>query len=150
MKKIFIALSTLAILRFNSVVTTDDAFRLNDDISQHPVTVEFVSPLNGDEILYTPYRVEVKVIGNFQVPADGELQIAMTYEGRGTQVRVLQGLYFMCWNVGDSELEIRAQLVSTRDVPVGSPASIRVRQRPGPHFVLWSPADRQIFVAQRS
>jgi hypothetical protein len=111
--------------------------------------VSFVTPMNGDVIRFTPFLVEIAIDGIFKVPEDGELQISMTYDGRGTQVRVLQSLSFMCWNVGDSEIEIKAQLITTRDVPVGTPAIIRVRQQPGPHFVVWSPSDGQIFVAHR-
>jgi hypothetical protein len=142
---ILTTLSTLILTSYQGDIEIDPS---DVQLSEEP-SLEFLTPLHGDEVLFTPFRVEVRINGDFQVPEDGELQIAMTYLGRGTQVRVLQSLYFMCWNVGDSEVEIRAQLVTTRDVPVGQPTSIRVRQRPGPHFVLSSPSNGQIFVAQR-
>jgi hypothetical protein len=142
---ILTTLSTLFLTSYQIEVETQSS---EVQVSEGP-SVEFLTPLQGDEVLFTPFRVEVRINGDFRVPEDGELQIAMTYEGRGTQVRVLQSLFFMCWNVGDSEVEIRAQLVTTRDVPVGPPTTIRVRQRPGPHFVLSSPSNGQMFVAQR-
>jgi hypothetical protein len=141
-------LTTLSTLFLTSYQIEVEIQSSEVQVSEGP-SVEFLTPLQGEEVLFTPFRVEVRINGDFRVPEDGELQIAMTYEGRGTQVRVLQSLYFMCWNVGDSEVEIRAQLVTTRDVPVGPPTTIRVRQRPGPHFVLSSPSNGQMFVAQR-
>ena len=129
------------------ILQADNHIETNDD--HRPSTLSFVTPTDGEEIRFTPFRVEVAINGTFRVPQDGEIQISMTYRGRGTQIRVLQDLYFMCWNVGDSELEIKAQLVTTRDIPIGIPVNIQVRQRPGPHFVLLSPSDGQIFVAHR-
>ena len=91
----------------------------------------------------------MEIVGNFTVPDDGEIQISMTYMGRGTQVRVLQGLEFMCWNVGEGKVEISARLITTREVPVGPQTLIHFNQRPGPHFLVSSPSEGQLYIAQK-
>ena len=96
----------------------------------------------------TPFRVVMRTTGGFRVPEDGEVQLTMTYEGRGREVRVLQSLEFFCWNVLEAPLEISAVLVSTKDVPASAPAVVRVQQLRGPHFVLNAPGTGQLLVAQ--
>jgi hypothetical protein len=84
-------------------------------------SIWFVEPAAGSKILSAPFLVKMGASG-FRVPEDGEVRITMVYEGMGTQVRVLQGLEFMCWNVAKAALHIEAQLISTKDDPVGEAA----------------------------
>lgn len=84
-------------------------------------SIWFVEPAAGSEILSAPFLVKMGTSG-FRVPEDGEVRLTMVYEGMGEQVRVLQGLEFMCWNIAQASLQIEAQLISTKDELVGEAA----------------------------
>ena len=105
----------------------DDGACRNGSGESQPQTVGdtpsiwFVEPAAGSEILSAPFLVKMGTSG-FRVPEDGEVRLTMVYEGMGAQVRVLQSLEFMCWNVAKAALHIEAQLVSTKDELVGEAA----------------------------
>lgn len=52
--------------------------------------IEILEPADGGTVSATPFRVVMRTTGGFRVPEDGEVQMTMTYEGRGREVRVLQ------------------------------------------------------------
>lgn len=85
-------------------------------------SIWFQKPAAGSDILSAPFLVKMGTSG-FRVPEDGEVRLTMVYEGRGQQVRVLQSLEFMCWNVVQAPLTIEAQLVSTKDEKIGEAAT---------------------------
>jgi hypothetical protein len=111
-------------------------------------SIEIVEPQEGETVSATPFRVLIQTTGGFRVPEDGEIQLTMTYEGRGREVRVIQSLEFFCWNVLEAPLEISATLITTKNEPASAPAVVRVWQERGPHFVLNAPTTGQLLIAQ--
>ena len=85
-------------------------------------SIRFLNPHEGSEVNVAPFLLKMET-DSFRVPEDGEIRVTMKYQGRGSQVRVLQSLEFMCWNVLNAPLQVEAQLISTKDDNIGAPAT---------------------------